>query len=262
MSRRWQALVLAAGRGPDDPMAKAYGVRHKAIVPVGGKPMLARVVSTLLEHPAIASVAISIDEEAAAYGALGKLAKQVVILHSADTAAGSARDALRTGAVTYPALVTTADHPLLSGPMIDHFITKSESVDADLTAGLADARTILSAFPDAKRTFLAFGRDKVSGCNLFGLHNDRALKAIDAWRHMEQVRKRPWRLVSAFGVVALLRYATGFLNLDSAFAIASRRLGLVAKPVLMPFAEAAVDVDKPEDKELAERVLGARSHHS
>jgi GTP:adenosylcobinamide-phosphate guanylyltransferase len=262
MSKRWHALVLAAGRGPDDPMAKAYGVRHKAVVPVGGKPMLARVVSTLLEHPVIASVAVSIDEEAAAHGALGKLAKEVMILHSADTAAKSALAALRMGMVTYPALLTTADHPLLTGPMIDHFIAKSENLEVDLTAGLADARTILSAFPDAKRTFLAFGRDRVSGCNLFGLHNDRALRAIDAWRYLERVRKQPWRLVSAFGPLALVRYATGLLNLESAFAIASRRLGLEAKPILMPFAEAAVDVDKPEDKELAERVLGARPHHS
>jgi GTP:adenosylcobinamide-phosphate guanylyltransferase len=262
MSRRWHVLVLAAGRGPDDPMAKAYGVRHKAIVKVGGQPMLTRVVSTLLEHPAIASVAVSIDEESAAHGALGRLAKQVVIIHSADTAALSARDALRTGVVTYPALLTTADHPLLTGKMIDHFIAKSESLDADLTVGVADAQTILSAFPNAKRTFLAFGRDRVSGCNLFGLHNDHALKAVDAWRFLEPVRKKPWRIVSAFGALALIRYATGLLNLESAFAIASKRLGLEARPVLMPFAEAAVDVDKPEDKELAERLLSARPHHS
>jgi GTP:adenosylcobinamide-phosphate guanylyltransferase len=262
MSRRWHALVLAAGRGPDDPMAKAYGVRHKAVVPVGGQPMLARVVATLLDHPAVASVTVSIDEEAPALVALGRLAKKVVILHSSDTAASSVRDALRMGAVTYPVLLTTADHPLLTGKMIDHFISKSESIEADLTAGLAEARTILSAFPDAKRTFLAFGRDRVSGCNLFGLHNDRALRAIDAWRYLERVRKQPWRLVYAFGPLALLRYASGLFNLESAFAIASRRLGLKAKPILMPFAEAAVDVDKPEDKELAERVLGARPHQS
>jgi hypothetical protein len=37
--------------------------------------------------------------------------------------------------------------------------------------------------------------------------------------------------------------------------VGSRRLDLTARPVLMPFAEAAVDVDKPEDKELAERIF-------
>ena len=53
---RWHALILAAGRGPSDPMAAAYGVSHKCLVEVGGIPMLRRVVETLLAHPAIAGI--------------------------------------------------------------------------------------------------------------------------------------------------------------------------------------------------------------
>jgi len=87
------------------------------------------------------------------------------------------------------------------------------------------------------------------------LTSKRALSALTFWHHLEGVRKRPWRLIGAFGLHALLRFATGTLTLDSAFAVASRRLDLTARPVLMPFAEAAVDVDKPEDKELAERIF-------
>ena len=48
-------LVLAAGRGPDDPMAKAYGVTHKCLIEVGGEPMLKRVIHTLLASSQIAS---------------------------------------------------------------------------------------------------------------------------------------------------------------------------------------------------------------
>src|SRR4029077_14791730 len=43
----WQAIILAAGRGPDDPMAKAYGVANKTVIPVAGVPMLARVAGAL-----------------------------------------------------------------------------------------------------------------------------------------------------------------------------------------------------------------------
>ena len=50
---RWNVIVLAAGRGPDDPMAAAYGVTHKCLVEVGGIPMLRRVVDTLQNHPAM-----------------------------------------------------------------------------------------------------------------------------------------------------------------------------------------------------------------
>jgi hypothetical protein len=58
--------------------------------------------------------------------------------------------------------------------------------------------------------------------------------------------------------VALLRFALGRLSLEAAFALVSARLGLAVKPVIMPFAEAAIDIDKPADKDLAEKILAAR----
>ena len=51
------------------------------------------------------------------------------------------------------------------------------------------------------------------------------------------------------------------MNLERAFAIASRRIGIVARPILLPFAEAAIDVDKPADKELAEQILRNGAAH-
>jgi hypothetical protein len=75
---------------------------------------------------------------------------------------------------------------------------------------------------------------------------------------VERNRKRPWRLIAAFGLVPLLRYGLGRIDLEAAFRIGSRRLGLDARPVLMPFAEAAIDVDKPDDKALCEEILRAR----
>src|SRR5205085_5052330 len=108
----------------------------------------------------------------------------------------------------------------------------------DLTAGLARAETILSSYPDASRTFLRFGTDRVSGCNLFGLLTPAALKAVAFWQSLEPLRKKPWRLVAAFGPLALLRFASGSLSLDQAFEVGSQRIGMTARPVIMPFAEA------------------------
>ena len=58
--------------------------------------------------------------------------------------------------------------------------------------------------------------------------------------------------------MALLRFIAGSLSLDGVFVIVSKRLGLTAKPILLPFAEAAIDVDKPSDLELAEAILRRR----
>ncbi len=75
------------------------------------------------------------------------------------------------------------------------------------------------------------------------------------WQKIEKNRKNPIKLISAFGFRALLAYLTGNLDLKKAFELASQRIGLKAQPILLPFANAAVDVDKPEDKELVEEIL-------
>jgi CTP:molybdopterin cytidylyltransferase MocA len=254
---RWNVLVLAAGRGPDDPMAKAYHVSHKCLVEVGGEPMLKKVVQTLLACFEIASVTVSIENKELLAEALGPFAAKVAFLRSGESAARSALAALPEQA-EYPWLITTGDHPLLTVEMLHYFLDAAAGSGADLCAGLARAETILARFPDARRTYLTFGPDRVSGCNLFALTSPAARRALAFWHDLDNVRKKPWRLIGAFGPMALLGFFTGTLTLAGAFALASRRLGLEARPVLMPFAEAAVDVDKPSDKELAERILRER----
>lgn len=262
MSARWTAIVLAAGRGPGDPLARAYGVTHNCLLPVGGVPMLRRVVDALRTHPSVARIAISIDDPSVVPAALGASGPDVTVLPSADSAPASALAAIEAVDRRWPVLLTTADHALLDRAMLDHFLSASEGAGADLAIGLASAETILAAHPDARRTFLRFGRDRVSGCNLYGLTSGRALAALELWRALDRDRKRPWRIVRAFGLGALLRYALGLVDLDGAMALASRRLDLQARAVLMPFADAAVDVDKPADKELVEAILkGKEARH-
>ena len=147
----WCALVLAAGRGPDDPMAKAYGVANKCLIPVGGVPMLARVLSALSK---CRRVTVSIENDART-GTMDTVAP-------AGSAPSSVLAALRSGRLHYPVLVTTGDHALLTPEMVDYFCAASERSGADFTAGLARAETILAAWPQSQRTFFALGPDRVS----------------------------------------------------------------------------------------------------
>jgi GTP:adenosylcobinamide-phosphate guanylyltransferase len=254
----WTALVLAAGRGPGDPMARAFEVSHKCLIEVGGTPMLARVLATLRAHPAITRIAVSIEDEALVRQAIGPLPDDVTVIPSKSSAAASAAAVLEGRALAHPVLLTTADHVLLQPAMLDHFFAQSSVISADITVGLARAETILAAYPATRRTFLRFGPDSVSGCNLFGLMTPRAVQAITFWQAIERNRKRPWRLVAAFGAGPLIRYGLGRLDLETAFRLGSQRLGLDARPLIMPFAEAAIDVDKPDDKALCEIILQAR----
>jgi GTP:adenosylcobinamide-phosphate guanylyltransferase len=257
VAKTWTALVLAAGRGPNDPMAKAYGVSHKCALPVNGVPMLRRVVNALQKSQSVTSIAISIESPAVVREALAEKDSAIAVIASENSAPLSAIVAIRNIS-TFPVLITTADHALLTPEMIDYFCKQAEHNAADFSAGLATADVILKAYPQSVRTFFRFGKDRVSGCNLFAISNANGLRILEKWQYLEQSRKKPWRLVAAFGLPALIRFALGALSLDSAFKTVSNKLGLTAKPVLMPFAEAAIDVDKPSDLELAESILKLR----
>ena len=257
MAKNWTAIVLAAGRGPNDPMAKAYGVSHKCALPVNGVPMLRRVVEALQGSQSIASISVSIETAEVARDALGKTSN-ITIVASENSAPLSAIVAIRENP-TFPVLITTADHALLTPEMIDYFCKQAEQDGADFSAGLAQAEIILAAYPQSIRTFFKFGKDRVSSCNLFVVRTEKGLRILEKWKYLEQVRKKPWRLVAAFGPLALIRFLLGALSLDEVFRVVSKRLGLIAKPILLPFAEAAIDVDKPSDLELAEAILKLRT---
>jgi GTP:adenosylcobinamide-phosphate guanylyltransferase len=264
MSRQtFDALVLAAGRGANDPMARASGVSHKCLLPVAGVPMLVRVLEALVSSSSVGRIFISIEAADIIAGAQGLAAlgkrKPIETIASAARASSSVGEALRSGSLEYPVLVTTADHALLTPGIVDDFCRRSRNAGADLTAGLADAETILSAYPGAARTFLKFSDARYSGCNLFTFNAPTALAAVDFWQRVERDRKQPWRLIGAFGVMPLLIYLSGRASLAKAFEVGSKKLGVTARPIVMPLAEAAIDVDKPADLELVERILAGRT---
>lgn len=238
-------------------MAKAFGVAHKCALPVDGVPMLQRVLQALAEANVRSPILVSIDDAGAGRSAAGALVHHATMLQSSTSAPRSAREAV-VAAASFPVLVTTGDHALLTPEMVREFCTKASASGADFCAGLATAETILSAYPETKRTFFRLGKDRVSGCNLFAVLTPKGLALFDVWHGLEKNRKKPWKLVAAFGLRPLLMFALGRLGLDAAFAEVSRRLGFRIMPVLMSSAEAAIDVDKPSDHALAQQIIRTR----
>jgi len=157
-----------------------------------------------------------------------------------------------------PLLVTTADHALLTPDMVAHFEGAASESGADLAVGFVAASLLRRSYPQSTRTWLRLRGEAWSGANLFAFRTPRARAAADFWRRAERFRKRPWRLVAALGPGLLAGFALGRLDLDQALARASRRIGAEVVAVKMPVAEAAIDVDRESDLELASLILAAR----
>jgi len=243
-------LILAGQReGVVDPLCAEAGVERKAVIPINGRPMIDYVLSALdgagLSKPYWVS-GFDADYDA-----------RLTQSSSAPGPAGSALMAFKEGIPT-PAMMTTCDHPLLTTEMLNYFVNQSAQSDMDFTIGLAEKSVIQPVYPNTKRTYLKFKDNSVSGCNLFYIANAKGWEAIRFWEHAQHHRKNPLKLASKFGMGIFFRYLLGQLTLEGAFKYASKRMNIKAKPILLPFAEAAIDVDKPSDKVLVEGILKRR----
>jgi len=253
---RFTALVLAGRRSADDPVARARGVTHKFLADVAGRPMLARVLDTLATSGSVGRILVCTDDPGSLRTVLPPGVETVAAAASPSRSILAAAESLGESG---PLLVTTADHPLLTAEMVEHFCGRSAGTDADITVGLAPRSVIRPAYPQTRRTYLNFRDDGYSGCNLFAVMRPQGLAAVRFWIRVEQERKRPWRMVRAFGLWPLLLFLTRRLTLAQGMRHASRVLGARAEAVSMPFAEASMDVDKPDDLTMAESILAARA---
>lgn len=257
------AIILAADRERNDPVARASSVSCKALTPVSGRVMVLRVLDALGEACAVdARILVgpnrsSVEENSELNGLVGS--GRVRWLAPQATPSSSAFSALQSLPQEAPVLVTTADHALLSAAMVDYFCNAALRSGCDVVAGVARYDLVAEAFPNTKRTVTKLKDGGYCGCNLFAFMTPQARLAADFWRKVESERKKPLRVVKVMGWMAVLRYLLGTLTLDQALASLSKRMNLKAGVVQMPFAEAAVDVDKVDDWRLVETVLAGRS---
>ena len=253
---RWTALLLAGSRPGTDPFAAAHGTDLKALIPVGGTPMVARPAAALLSSPEIASVRV-LAQEPERIGAALPADPRLTVAASGATIAATLDAILADPATRFPLLVTTADHALLDSAMIAEFCDAAEG--ADLAIGLVERRRLMARLPGTERTWIKFRGGAYSGANLFALGSRDAAKAVALWRSVEQDRKKGWRVVAALGPVALIGAVLRLRTLDQTLASIGRRLGLDIRKVELANPLAAVDVDKPSDHELVTAILEGRA---
>lgn len=255
------ALVLAGSRGTTDVVAQHAGQQNKAFVPVAGTPMLLWVLRALAESPSIGRIAVSLDDPKRLESLLDSrdpaIKDKIIATPTDRTPGASVLRALEALSDPWPLLVATADSPLLTSEMVEHFCAAVPE-DADVGVAVAPASLIRQAYPGSIRTFYRFAAGAYSGCNLFLLRTPAASPAVDFWSRMERHRKRPWRLVAAIGPITLCQFLLGRLTLERAMERLSGLVGATVRAVELPFAEAAMDVDKPSDLALADLILSRR----
>lgn len=244
----FDVVVLAADRGPDDPVAAAGKAPGKVLVEVAGRPMLSRVLDALRAVSGIGEV-IVVCPATPAYATALSGSDRVERIEPAEGPAASVEAAFarrrRGGAL----LVVTGDHALLRPDWVSQFVDRARATGCDAAVGIVDHAAVAKRFPESRRTRYRFADVAVCGANLFFFAGDTGRRAVSRWRAFEAHRKRPWRIIAELGAANLLRYLLGRLTLAQATRRLSDRLGVAVAAVFIDDPRAAVDVDSVADLE-------------
>lgn len=272
----FRSVILAGERPGGSPISHAFNVPASVMVPVAGKPALARVMQAIQDSQQTGGGIIcgpSADVVDGCEELKGLLQQPgFAWLTPASGPAASALSAMEK-LDHFPALLTAGDHALLTGEIVDDFCTQVLSAGAsqdldippsshgagepgfDLVIGFVPYALVKTAWPESRRTVLKFSDGQFCGSNLFAIMNPKGRKALEFWRQAEADRKHPWRIARRFGLMALLFYVLRRLSLEDALGGLSKAAGCRIGHVQVGFARAAVDVDSVEDQRLAEQVL-------
>ncbi len=257
--KQFVALVLAADRTTTDPITLHTGAPCKAVAPVGGVPMIIRVLNALEASRFVSSTLLCGPSESI-LSACPELKERIDDnrirwVSNRDSPSRSAEHGIAQLDVDTPVLLTTADHALLTAEIVDYFLSQSLTVNNDATVGVVQYKDIVAAFPDAKRTVIRLKDGGYCGTNLFSFH-PKGRPLVGFWRQVEALRKRPWQIVTKIlSVRIIFSYLFGALTLKAGVNAVSEKAGVNIQPVILPFPRAGVDVDTVVDLQLAESVL-------
>lgn len=221
------------------------------MIDIDGLPMVMRVLNSLRASKVIKRISLA-GPEASEVATDSTLAQWVADgeidwREPESSPSTSAYHAMQAMDAEEAVLLTTADHPLLTAEIVDAFGRQSLADDVDVTVGLAPHALVTEAYPGIKKTVLRFSDGEFCGCNLFAFLTPEGRRAASFWRKIEQERKKPLVVIGLLGWSAIIRYRLGMLSLEEALAKLSKRLGLRIRAVILPYANAAIDVDSIAD---------------
>lgn len=251
-------VIILAGqrRGVTNALAQEFGVSHKLLVPMLGKPLIAHVLETLSSIEDIAEIRISVEPEAqeAVEHIAAPLAKDGVPITCHPVREGivaSLQEAAQ--GEDRPFVITTADNVLMSREAFNQVRYALERADGSI--GIAERKAILAAHPEGQLRFYWMRDGGWANCNIFGLASQKAFAGTQLFREDGQFKNNPSRFVRAFGLVNVALMALRVIGSKGAARRMGKRFGITIDAVNLTDGRQAIDVDNRRTFDIVEEVL-------
>ncbi|PID86139.1 MAG: hypothetical protein CSB13_04400 [Chloroflexi bacterium] len=244
--------VVTAGGMPreDDPMYAYTQGQPKALLSFGERTMLERVLDALQDSKSIDNiVVVGLGDD------LGMSFKRPVH-HLPDHGSLVANNVagiawLReqnpdTGVI----LACSSDIPLITPEMTDKLIELCQPLDGHYYYTYVTKETMERRFPGSSRTYVKLKGLEIAGGDLGLLHSSVIDANQELFEALANARKHAWKIAKVVGFKMLFKFLFRRLGTAELRVEAERILGAPVRIVELPFAELAMDADKPEQVDM------------
>jgi GTP:adenosylcobinamide-phosphate guanylyltransferase len=234
-----KAVITAGGR-IDGAFAQAAGTRVKALAPVRGRTMLARMVDAL-RVAGVSEIAVVGGEDVRA--ACQSSVERVV----EESASGSENllRALRAWPPSERLIYATSDLAYVTGPAVRDFVERV--APGALAVSLAEYPAFVARFPNAPPFGIKLGGERVVNGGIFSIPLGATEKLAAMATRFFEARKRPWRMASLVGPGVLVRFLSGRLRVSDLETMALHVLAVPAQALRGCAPELAFDVDTADE---------------
>jgi GTP:adenosylcobinamide-phosphate guanylyltransferase len=248
-----EAIVLA-GSLNDNKLREVSTQPYEALIPLAGKPMVEYVLAALQKSPSISRIIV------VGPAVLRDLQYDKVTVVEATNL--SVMDNFRLGLEHISGnelvLVATSDIPLLTPVAVEDFIGKSLNQEGELFYSIVNKESNDASFPDVQRTYVKLKEGTFTGGNLFLFHPGIVEKCWSFVERMVKLRKKPVQMCALLGWLFIVKLLLGQLTIADLEQRVGNLLQIRARAVISPYPEVGIDVDKPADYQLMEKVLSTK----
>lgn len=253
------AIVTAGGiPEPDEPLYANTQGAPKAMLDMGGKPMIQWVLDALNDSKYIDRiVVVGLEKDSGVSSArpLDFIPNQGDML--ANIFAGAHR-ILSLNSDARVALSVSSDIPTISGRIVDWMAGEVGDGEFDIYYNFIRREAMESRFPGSRRTFTRFKDAEVCGGDLTAFRTRLLTAEGGLWKDLIAARKNIFKQAAIIGYGTLFKLFTRQLTIDEAVRRVSSRLELTARALDCPYPEIGMDVDKPYQFEMLQAELMQR----
>lgn len=245
------AIITAGGIPlPGEPLYEYTQGKPKAMVEIAGKPMIQWVLDAISSSPKIDHIVVIGLPELGGVTCTKPtsfIANQNDMLKNIKAGIQALQ---KYNPISDYALIAASDVPGVTPKMIDWLVDQVENSDADICYQVITKNVMEKRFPNSRRTYTHLKDVDVCGGDINAVRVNATIQLTNTWEKLVESRKNPVRQASILGfdVLAGLLFRTD--TLEIIVQKICKRLGVVGKAILCPYAEVGMDVDKPHQLEI------------